>query len=105
MKKKSTADPSWGEIGKAIGTKIEEECKEGECRPWQKKERAPVQVCGGSGGAIYGLGFLGALVYYLTTAPSLLDGIIGIFKAILWPAFLVFELMKYLDRISSYDNI
>jgi hypothetical protein len=96
MKKKSTEDPSWGEIGKAIGTKIEEECKEGECRPWQKKDRPPAPGCVGTGGAIYGLGFLGALVYYITTAPSLLDAIIGILKALLWPAFLVYELMKFL---------
>ena len=42
-----------------------------------------------SGGAFYFLGFLGALIYYITTAPTLAEGIIGIFKALLWPAFLV----------------
>ena len=53
-------------------------------------------VCHGSGGAIYGLGFLGALVYYVTTATSLLAGIIGVLKAIFWPAFLVYGLLKFL---------
>ncbi|HVP95204.1 MAG TPA: hypothetical protein VMS89_08555 [Methanoregulaceae archaeon] len=49
----------------------------------------------GCGGAIYGLGFLGALVYYLTTATSFWAGCIGIIKAILWPAFLVYGIMKF----------
>ena len=52
--------------------------------------------CHGCGGAIYGLGFLGALVYYLTTATSILGGIIGVIKALLWPAFLVYGIMKFM---------
>jgi len=50
----------------------------------------------GGGGALYGLGFIGALVYYLTTAPSLLAGVIGVVKAILWPAFLVYGVLKFI---------
>lgn len=52
--------------------------------------------CHGSGGALYGLGSLGALYYYLTTATSLLAGVIGVVKALLWPAFLVYSLLKFL---------
>ncbi len=51
---------------------------------------------GQAGGAVYGLGLIGALIYYLSTATSFWLGLFGILKAILWPAFLVFELMKYL---------
>lgn len=51
--------------------------------------------CGG-GGAFYGLGFIGALVYYLTTATSLVEGLLGIFQALLWPAFLVYEVLKFI---------
>jgi hypothetical protein len=50
----------------------------------------------GCGGAIYGLGFLGALVYYLTTATSIWGGFIGVLKAIVWPAFLVYGIMKFM---------
>ncbi|HMA05417.1 MAG TPA: hypothetical protein VKO45_05765 [Methanomicrobiales archaeon] len=57
------------------------------------KERA---YCHGSGGAMYGLGFIGALVYYLTTATSLLGGFIGFLKALVWPAFLVYGVLKFL---------
>ena len=49
-----------------------------------------------SGQAVYFLGLVGAAVYYISTASSFWDGILGVLKAILWPAFLVFELLKYL---------
>jgi len=52
--------------------------------------------CHGSGGALYGLGFLGALYYYLTTATSFFAGVFGVVKALLWPAFLVYGVLKYL---------
>jgi hypothetical protein len=57
------------------------------------KEHIP---CHGCGGALYGLGFLGALAYYLTTATSFFDGLFGILKAILWPAFLVYGVLKFI---------
>lgn len=50
----------------------------------------------GGGGVFYLLGFLGALVYYISTADSFWDGVVGFFKALLWPGFLVFELFKFL---------
>lgn len=97
MKKGTAKGSTWGEIGKKIGTKLEEECKDGDCKHWQIREQAPKPGCGcGAGGAVYGLGFLGALYYYITTATSLWMGIVGVLKAIFWPAFLVYGLMKYM---------
>ncbi len=46
--------------------------------------------------AVYGLGFIGAVVYYIITATSFWGGVLGVLKAIVWPAFVVFELMKSL---------
>ena len=43
------------------------------------------------GGAVYGLGFLGAAIYYISTATTFWIGVLGILKAIVWPAFLVYE--------------
>jgi hypothetical protein len=57
------------------------------------------KVCGcGSGcsGAVYGLGFIGAAVYYVSHAPSFWMGVLGILKAIVWPAFLVYGMLKSL---------
>lgn len=47
-------------------------------------------------GAIYGLGVIGAAIYYISTATTFWIGVLGILKAIVWPAFLVYELLKYL---------
>ena len=49
-----------------------------------------------SGGAVYGLGFIGAAVYYISTATGFWMGVLGFLKALVWPAFLVFELLKFL---------
>ena len=48
------------------------------------------------GGAVYGLGVVGAAIYYISTAAGFWSGVLGILKALVWPAFLVFELLKYL---------
>jgi hypothetical protein len=52
--------------------------------------------CGSSGQAIYGLGFIGSLVYYITSATGFWMGVLGVLKSLVWPAFLVYELFKYL---------
>ena len=52
--------------------------------------------CGVCGGSIYGLGFLGAVIYYISTATGFWMGVLGILKALVWPAFLVYELLKFL---------
>jgi len=44
----------------------------------------------------YGLGVLGAAIYYVSTANSFWMGVLGLLKAIVWPAFLVFEVLKFL---------
>jgi hypothetical protein len=49
-----------------------------------------------SQGAIYGLGLMGAAVYYIAHATCFWAGVLGVLKAIVWPAFLVYEAMKQL---------
>jgi hypothetical protein len=44
----------------------------------------------------YGLGLIGALVYFIQSATSFWDGALGILQAIFWPAFLVYEALKNL---------
>jgi hypothetical protein len=51
---------------------------------------------GAAAGGTYGLGFLGAIVYYIGSADSFLDGLWGVFQALFWPAFLVWELLDFL---------
>ena len=47
--------------------------------------------------AVYGLGFIGAVIYYVSTATGFWIGVLGILKAFVWPAFLVYEALKVLN--------
>lgn len=49
-----------------------------------------------SGGAVYGLGFIGAAIYFIGQATTFWIGVLGFLKAIVWPVFLVLGLMKYI---------
>lgn len=47
-------------------------------------------------GAFYGLGFIGAVVYFIQHASSFGEGAIGFLKALVWPAFLIYKLLELL---------
>ena len=49
-----------------------------------------------SSGAVYGIGLIGAAVYYISTATGFWMGVLGFLKALVWPAFLVYEALKHL---------
>jgi hypothetical protein len=48
-------------------------------------------------GAVYGLGLVGALVYYISTANGFWDGVWGVIQALVWPAFFVYGVMDKLN--------
>jgi hypothetical protein len=53
--------------------------------------------CNSGAGAVYGLGLVGALIYYLSHVTTLMAGAVGVLKALVWPAILilkVFELLR-----------
>lgn len=65
--------------------------------------KQPIKECkmrnnSGSGiaGAAYFMAFIGAAVFYIQQATSFGAGFIGFLKALVWPAFLVYELLKYI---------
>lgn len=51
---------------------------------------------GGTPGAVYGLGFIGAAVYYIQHAATFGAGVLGLLKAIVWPAFLIYRVLTLL---------
>lgn len=51
---------------------------------------------GGVSSGIYGLAFIGALVYYLQHAATFGAGVIGVLKALVWPAILIYNILEYL---------
>jgi hypothetical protein len=61
----------------------------------QKKE---VEIQGGSSSAVYGLGLIGAWVYYIGRATTNQERVQGFFKGLVWPAFLVYELLEFLNK-------
>lgn len=50
-----------------------------------------------TGEGIYFLGFVGAAVFFISQATSFWLGVLGFLKAIVWPAFIVYELLAYLS--------
>lgn len=48
--------------------------------------------------AVYGLGFIGAAVYFISTATSFGMGVLGFLKALVWPAFLIYQAFQFLAR-------
>ncbi len=44
--------------------------------------------------AIYGMGVIGAMVYFFQQATTIGMGVMGFFKAFFWPAFLVYRVFE-----------
>jgi hypothetical protein len=47
---------------------------------------------------VYGLGMIGALVYFAGTAESGRDYALAVGKAIVWPALLVYRLFRFVGE-------
>ena len=54
-----------------------------------KRRKAPSNPPGCS--ATYGLGFIGAFVWFWQQAQGFGEHVVGALKALVWPAFLVYE--------------
>lgn len=54
------------------------------------------QKSGSAGDAVYGLGVIGAAVWYISTAATFWLGVVGFLKALVWPAFLIYESFMFI---------
>lgn len=52
---------------------------------------------GGNSCAIYGLGVIGSLFYFLSGVSGFSAVMVGIAKSIFWPAFVVFKILGLLQ--------
>ena len=52
----------------------------------------------GGGGAVYGLGLIGALVWFWQQADGFGEHVVGVLKALVWPAFLVYQAFGALNH-------
>ena len=55
-----------------------------------------IQQNASASGAVYGLGLIGAAIYFISTATSFWMGVLGFLKAIVWPVFLIYQAFKEL---------
>jgi hypothetical protein len=47
---------------------------------------------------VYGLGLIGALIWYLQQASGAGEHVVAVLKAIVWPTFLVYDALQALHR-------
>jgi hypothetical protein len=47
-------------------------------------------------GAIYGLGVIGAAVHFIQTGTGFWAGVLGILKAFVWPALVMYKVLELL---------
>ncbi|CAB4555962.1 unannotated protein [freshwater metagenome] len=50
-----------------------------------------------STGGFYFLAFIGAAVYFIGQSTDFWSGVVGFLKALVWPAFLVYEIFATLS--------
>lgn len=65
-------------------------------RPTRSRPERPAPRADAGTGSIYGLAFIGALIYFLQHATSVWDGLWGVVKAIFWPAVIMYEVLGLL---------
>jgi hypothetical protein len=57
-----------------------------------------VKIQSGSSDAVYGLGLIGAWIYYIGRASTPRERILGFFKGFAWPVFVVHDLLDFFDK-------
>ena len=68
-----------------------------EMSPEKKEIKPQVKIQGGSD-SVYGLGMIGAWVFYFKRATTPEEKFKAFLKGLVWPAFLVYELMVFLNK-------
>ena len=51
--------------------------------------------CAAGGGGFYFLGFVGSAVYFIQQSDGFWSGVGGFLKAMVWPAFVVYDLLQH----------
>lgn len=52
---------------------------------------------GGMFGGAYFVTIVGAAIYFIQGATSFWDGVLGILKALVWPAFVIYRVLELLN--------
>jgi hypothetical protein len=85
------SDFNAGKFAKNVKKKVKKNLK-------KKFKNVNVNLGGnGNPSAFYGLGMIGSAIYFISTAAGFWDGVLGVLKALVWPAFLIFEALSALS--------
>ena len=87
--KKATIKAEWDE---GLEKKIEKKMS-----TWDKSCGAMSKSSSAGGGAVYGMGLIGALFYYLGQGGDFGTILLAVLKAIVWPAMAVYHLFNFLN--------
>ena len=63
-----------------------------------EQQKTTVVRGGGGADAVYGVGVIGAWVYYFRRATTPEERVKAFFKGLVWPAFLVYDLLVFLEK-------
>lgn len=65
------------------------------------KDKNKDQKCGHNHCApnnpVYGVGMIGAFIFYISHAQSFMEGVMGFLKALVWPAILVYKALEMIS--------
>ncbi len=62
------------------------------------EEQKPKVIRTGGSDNVYGIGVVGAWVYYFKRATTTQERVQAFFKGLVWPAFLVHDLFVFLEK-------
>ena len=63
-----------------------------------QEQQKPATVRTGGADAVYGIGMIGAWVYYFKRAETAEARVKAFFKGLVWPAFVVYDLLVLLEK-------
>ena len=64
----------------------------------QEQQKSTVIRSGGGADAVYGIGMIGAWVYYFKRATTTQERLRAFGKGLVWPAFMVYDLLVFLKK-------
>ena len=67
-------------------------------QPTSGKRRHSYGYAVGGCGVVYGLGLIGTAIFFIGKATTFWLGLLGLLKAVVWPAFLVYEAFNLLIK-------
>jgi hypothetical protein len=63
-------------------------------KDWCKSNNKKVNTTHGTSGALYFVGFIGSLVYWMQAAVGFGAVVTGFLKSMVWPAYVVYKLLE-----------